>query len=149
MIIPTYICYIIWEYSGNETIILNKDLINLLDEKKQKFIDDPLIIDYRLAKFKESRSTHSSVYKRRPSVLVEKWEEVKLTGKYMIDIVKDTNKIVPSNELREHLIPVSLAKAIHNREMEYEYYYRVTYWKLYEIFTKDIKRAKLYMMLFK
>ena len=148
MIIPDHICYIIFEYIGNRAIIINKDLIKILDEKKQQFINKPLKIDYRLAKFKESRSSIKSIYKRRPSILVEKWKEIRLIGKHKIKCIEDNGKVEPNKEFGESLIPLSLAKAVHDSEMEYEYYYRVTYWELYEMFTKDVKRAKLYMMLF-
>ena len=150
MLLPTDICYSIWEFIGNKSIILNKELIKLLNIKKQKFIDDPLIVNYKLARFKERRSNIHSYYKRRPSILIEKNQEIKLNGKYKIDKIDkidNIGKVIPGDKLLDKIIPLSSAVEV-NSNINYEYYYKVTYWELYKMFVKDIKRAKIYMMLF-
>lgn len=148
MLIPVYLCYTIWEYVGNKAIFLNKDLLTLINLKKKEFIDNPLLIKFRLAKFKEGRSNRSSRYRRRPSVLVEKWEELKLNGEYKINSIDSNGKIIPSDDFKDSLIPVSEAKAIYDKNLDFDYYYKVIYWEFYEMHTEDIERGKLYKMLF-
>jgi hypothetical protein len=148
MLLPTDICYLIWEFIGNRAIIINKELIKILNDKKREFIEDPLIINYRLARFKESRSNMHTIYKRRPSILIEKKKEIKLNGNYKIENVDNIGKVIPSDKLLDEIIPLSSSKEINNYNMDYGYYFKVTYWELYKMTVIDIKRAKSYIMLF-
>ena len=148
MLLPKFVCYSIWEFIGNRAIILNKELIKILNNKKREFIDDPLIVNYRLARFKESRTNMQTTYKRRPSILIEKNKEIKLNGNYKIENVDNIGKVIPSDKLLDEIIPLSSATEMNNYNMDYGYYFKVIYWELYKMTVNDIKRAKLYMMLF-
>lgn len=148
MLLPTDICYSIWEYIGNRAIILNKELIKILNKKKIEFINDPLIINYKLARFKENRSNMHTVYKRRPSILIEKVKEIKLNGNYKIESINNLGQIIPSDKLLDEIIPLSSANQVYNEDYDFGYYYKVIYWELYKMTTIDIKRGKIYMMLF-
>ena len=150
MLIPVDLCYTIWEFIGNKAILLNKDLLTLINSKKKEFINNPLTIKFRLARFKERRSNLSTRYRRRPSILVEKWEEQKLNGDYKINSIDNNGQIMPSDIFKESLIPVSEATVIYDRPLidDFDYYYKVIYWEFYEMYTEEVERGKLYKMLF-
>ena len=145
-------CYLIWKFVGNNAIFLNKELIELLNLKREIFIKNPLRIYYKLAKFKEIHNYSKKYVGRipRPTIVVEKnTKHIDLSGSIPFGKVKLCNKILPSQQLNNILVPMNKKVDIGGNRY-FNYKFKLYYWEIFSIFCKkeDIKRAKLYELLF-
>lgn len=146
-------CYIIWEFVGNNAIFLNKELIELLNLKRRSFIERPLRIYYKLAKFKEIYNNSKYFSKKkisRPSILVERETKfIDLSGNIPFGKLNLINKILPSDEIHKIIVPKPRRVEIGGNKF-FNYKFKIYYWEIFSIFCKkkDISRAKIYQLLF-
>ena len=144
--LPFDVCYIIWEMCGGNAIILNKDLIPYLEKIKIGFIKSPLVLKYRLIKFKEIQNQNGFTKRPRASIRVDKViKTLLLNGKIPLGIIID-GEIEPSLKICDKIIPCSHVKIIN--EMQDSRRYNVIYWKIFEIYCDNIERSKIYNNLF-
>ena len=154
ILLNTNCCYIIWTFVGKNTIYLNKDLLNFLNKKRDEFVNNPINIYYRLARLKEIRYNTDSndTYSRRhrPSMRVEKrLHHIKLNGETPFGLLIDINKINPSKELYNKIIPPPTRDDLGGSRNFFERY-KIQYWEIFALFTdlRDVERVKLYQYLF-
>lgn len=145
-------CYIIWKFVGGNAIFLNKELIELLNLKRKSFIEKPLRLYYKLAKFKEIRNYSKKYIGRlpRPTIVVEKnTKYIDLSGSIPFGKLASCNKILPSEQLNNILVPIKKKVDIGGNRY-FNYKFKLYYWEIFTIFCrkKDIKRAKIYELLF-
>ena len=154
ILLNTNCCYIIWKFVGKNAIYLNKDLLNFLNKKREEFVNNPINIYYRLARLKEIRYNTDSVvtYSRtpRPSMRVEKeLHLIKLNGETPVGLLMYGNKVNPSTELYNKIIPPPTRDDMSGSRNFFERY-KIQYWEIFTLFTdlRDMERAKLYQYLF-
>jgi hypothetical protein len=145
-LLPFDVCYIIWTMCGRNAVILNKDLIPYLEKIKIGFVKSPLVIKYRLIKFKEIQNQNGFTKRPRASIKVDKViKTLLLNGKIPLGIIRD-GIIEPSLKICDEIIPCSHVKIVNGIQDSRRY--NVVYWKIFEIYCDNIKRSKIYNNLF-
>ena len=154
MHLPAPLVFTIWQFAGPKALYLNKEVVAYAETYKQSFITDPLILHYQLQRLKEkvsmgrartyTQGMHPAGRCMRASIYVEKPRNIPLSGNLPLGKVQSGGTIKCHKALTDKLIPASYMKycgAIGDN-------YRVTYWEIERTWVTDIKRAKLYTVLF-
>lgn len=146
-------CFLIWEFIGNNAIFLNKELIQLLNIKREWFKIHPLTLNYKLARFKEIRTDlkkKSYIKNPRSSIVVEKdIFTVQINGNIPFGKISLSNKILPSSEMYSLLIPESKKIELGGNRY-FNYRFKIYYWEIFSLFCNenDIQKATAYQWLF-
>ena len=120
---------------------MDKSLINIINIKKQIFINDPLQIHYKLCRWKKKHhfSFSQDLYSRgRATMYVESPKLINLSGNCSIGKVNKDKTLVISQQLVDKLIPVSTM-----RESTAGFKLTVFYWTIDSVWCID-ERTKLY-----
>ena len=146
ILLNTNCCYIIWKFVGKNAIYLNKDLLNFLNKKREEFVNNPINIYYRLARLKEIRYNIDSVvaYNRipRPSMRVEKkLYHIKLNGDTPVGLLMYENKLNPSTELYNKIIPPPTRDDLGRCRNFFERY-KIQYWEIFYPFYRFKRYGK-------
>ena len=142
------ICYLIWEYGGGGARFLNKDLTDYINIERKRFKSDPLILEYRLTKYRthgyEDEEILSTTF---PRMRVCDPKIIELTGIIPLgDILK--NKIFPSQPLLDNIIPQKEEILSWGSFPSLSPYKMTIYWELFDIKPKSIEKCKKYKRLF-
>ena len=132
----------IWSFVGPRALLLmNRKERERMQKIKEKFIQNPFIIHYRLIRWRglvdRSGSNHNHPHSHRKSMKLEDEKTIELNGQYKINI--RNNKIKFSDELLEEIIPPYklMVSSIYNREY-------VLNWNIYSYRYEDKLKGKLY-----
>ncbi len=145
MKLPEDILWKIWTYSGPKSYFIDKSLINIIQQKRQMFIDDPLRIHYKLCRWKK-RHFYNYTHDRRPqrgraTMYVEAPKYIDLSGNCPIGDVRCDQTLKISQKLADKLIPMSTMHECTNG-----FKLTVLYWTIDSIWCID-ERTKLYSRL--
>ena len=161
--LPIHLIFNILKYGWNLNIILNKEYFNLIKEYQNKFIQNPLNIEYRLMKCRKkiyNDNNDDSLPRARPTIRACGKMKYRLNGSVplgMIETVHVNNEldteeiynIIPSEELKNKLLPEN-EKYIYPYFM-WSYYpsvYILIYWEIFNIKIISKERTILYKQLF-
>ena len=73
------ICYIIWQYGGNNARILNKELNDYITLERNKFKTSPLVLEYRLAKYRtRGYEDEELIHSTFPRIKVGEYKTIEL-----------------------------------------------------------------------
>ena len=143
------ICYLIIQYSGNKNArFLNKDLQKYINTEREKFKQEPLILEYRLAKYRTNAYEDEVVINPNfPRMRVEDYKIVKLNGIIPLgDIIQ--NEIIPSQPLLDNIIPKKEVFLSWGAFPSLAPYTMTVYWELYDISCNSIEKCKKYNFIF-
>ena len=142
MILPKDILFYIFEFGGKNTFYLDKNLYQLVNEKRKYFINNPITIHYSLIRFTK-RKTANVMRNHRPSVYFEPEKIIDISSNINIGIVNLDGTIIPSKQLKNIIIPIQKEKY----ETITTYYSKIYYWKIHNIYTQNIQQAINYSLL--
>lgn len=143
------ICYLIMQYCGNKNAcFLNKDLQNYINTEREKFKQDPLILKYRLAKYRTNAYEDEALINSSfPRMQVEGYKTIKLNGIIPLgNIIQD--EIIPSQPLLDNIIPKKDVFLSWGAFPSLAPYRLTIYWELYDISFNSIEKCKIYKLLF-
>ena len=133
--------YKILDFKFNKNLILiNTSFYSYIKDLKNKFINNPLIIKYKL---KRIRKKMYNGY--RASFYVEPENQFILDSKTFginIGLIDYDNIIKPSKTFEDTIIPISYANNIANNSNTI-----IIYFEVHQVYTDDIKRFKQYCLL--
>ena len=113
--LPNEIFLIIYSYVGHNSLYLNKDYYNYLVRERQKFIEHPIKINYKLIKFKY-KSNKSIINKLctkiKPRIKVLKQKFVKINSNIFLgkvlkneyEFINEEYEIKPSLDIKKFII---------------------------------------------
>ena len=143
------ICYLIMQYCGNKSMsFLNKEQYNYINTERDKFKKEPLILKYRLAKYR-TNANEDEIYlsTRFPRMKVEDYKTIKLNGIIPLGNII-FNDIIPSQPLLDNIIPKKDTLLSWGAFPSLVPYRLTIYWELFNISPKSIERCKIYKLLF-
>ena len=144
--LPPYIFIHIYSYVGSNAFYLHKDYLPYLQELRRQFIEKPLKLEYRLARWKTRVFDIESNYDRRSraSIYVEPVREIDISGNLALgSIIDDERDLELTTNVENRLIPVS---TMHHSTFPV-YCMNVLYWTLYSLRCKEVHRYELYKKL--
>ena len=142
MILPKDILYCIFQFGGKNTFYLDKNLLHLVNEKRKYFIQNPITIHYSLIRFTKRQSANV-MRNHRPSICFEDVKTIDISSNIDIGSVNTDGTIIPSEQLKNIIIPIKKEKY----ETITTYYSKIYYWKIREIYTQNTKDAINYSLL--
>ena len=142
MFLPKDILYHIFLFGGKNTFSLDKNLLQFVKEKRNFFIQNPITIHYSLIRFTK-RKTANVMRNHRPSICFESEKTIDISGNIKIGSVNQDGTIIPSEQLKNIIVPIKKEKY----ETITTYYSKIYYWKIREIYTQNTKDAINYSLL--
>ena len=142
MELPANTLWKIWTYAGPKAYFLDKELINIINKKRQEFIKEPLRIHYRLYRWKVRHYYNNPLAQvGRPTLCLEKAKYIDIDGLCSLGKINADNTLKISKQLSDKLIPVSTM-----RETTTGFKLTVLYWTIDTVWTTDW-RTKFYSRL--
>ena len=142
------ICYLIWQYGSNEARFLNKDITDYINKEKERFKTYPLILEYRLAKYRTNGYEDEEVISTTfPRMRVCEPKIIELTGIIPLGKIVE-NKIFPSQPLLDNIIPKKEEILSWGSFPSLPPYKMTIYWEFFDIKSKSIEKCKRYKLLF-
>ena len=139
------ILLLIFEYGGYKTMFIDKFLYNKIISIRNEFREKPLKINYNLIKWKEKHFAYNdgTLIKNRPSFYNEKIKSENLYGKIPLKFMDNYGNIQPSTLLKDKIIPISETSTFYNSNYGVN---KTIYYTIHKIITNNIKKAKLYKL---
>lgn len=142
------ICYIIWQYGGNNARILNKELNDYITLERNKFKTSPLVLEYRLAKYRtRGYEDEELIHSTFPRIKVGEYKTIELNGIIPLGTITK-NTIIPSQPLLNNIIPKKEEIFYWGSFPSLPASKMTFYWELFNILPKSINRCKQYKLLF-
>ena len=143
------LCYLIMQFSGDSSAcFLNKEVYSYINEEREKFKKEPLILKYRLAKYRTNAYEDENYLSTSfPRMKVEDYKTIKLNGIIPLgNIIK--NEIIPSQPLLDNIIPKKDTLLSWGAFPSLAPYRLTIYWELYDILPTSLERCKIYKLIF-
>ena len=142
MDLPIDVLFNIFLFGSTNTFYLDKNLYQLVNEKRKYFINNPITIKYSLIRFSK-RKTANVMRNHRPSICFEPEKTIDISSNINIGTVKLDGTIIPSKQLKNIIIPIQKEKY----ETITTYYSKIYYWKIHNIYTQNIQHTINYSLL--
>tara|TARA_Y100000022_G_C13047133_1_gene282702 strand:+ start:131 stop:565 length:435 start_codon:yes stop_codon:yes gene_type:complete len=142
MFLPKDILYHIFLFGGKNTFYLDKNLLQFVKEKRNFFIQNPITIHYSLIRFTK-RKTANVMRNHRPSICFESEKTIDISGNIKIGSVNQDGTIIPSEQLKNIIVPIKKEKY----ETITTYYSKIYYWEINNIYTLNPQSAVNYSLL--
>jgi hypothetical protein len=141
--LPNPIFLNIYKYVGHNALYLNKDYYNYLVAARKKFVDKPLTLEYRLARWRQKQYDIENNFsnKARPSIKVDGYKQVHISRGNFGSVADDGTLEYFTKSFESSIIPVS--------ECKYVVYPTpcliVYYWTIYNLRCVSKERYKKYI----
>jgi hypothetical protein len=141
--LPNPIFLNIYKYVGHNALYLNKDYYNYLLEERKKFENEPLILEYRLARWKQKQRDIENNFcnKDRASIKVGGYKQVHVSSGNFGPVSEDGTLEYFTKSFESSIIPVS--------ECHYLVYPSpcliVYYWTIYNLRCVSKERYEKYI----
>ena len=141
----------IYSFVGHNALYLDKSYYNYLINLRKEFINNPIILNYEIVKWKYSKNIgliNNTISKIRPTMYIKRKKKVKIYSNLYIGKIKKSNKsilshskfeILPSLKLKEKLIDPNLILKKGNYTNT-----KFVYYDIFSMWSDNINRTRRY-----